>query len=548
MSGADVFALAFAVAMTMLMASVGFNRPTWARSYTTAARYRMALTAHVVLYVLLLFTVYAFLARLTADPEASGPSDRFWVLWLSLAAVACVRAIAPIARRVRNWLHRLGDIPSGAGRFAKFLAETDFDANESVHAQARALLVARGIDAERDWLPLAQPMHRLLSRTTELFIQLRAWEEKPRFAGFSREAKNELFRLRQRFDRLTFRVSRALAFIEQLGEIKQVLSERAADCPELDDRLRKLVSDTIADVCDDISLFYRDTCVLTARGIMATEATRRGRDAAISRLGFTPKNSKASNPYRALLYAACLLYIGLWIFFLVVPSARPPKGTDLPLAQRIPVITLIVLGSLAVAIVPKLRWGFANGGLHRETPWAFVVLAGACAVVFSILVNLAAGALFLGGADGAWLRLTAGAPYLHSGFFTAGTVAWLVQDHRWTAVTSPRAQRLRDAAVLGLAWFAASLLAAFLLTRSMDGFIRWTTLAFVAGGFIFGSLIGYLIPHLVRNDGLHGPNAALLLPASDFDVLHEMKPAAGIPTGLRKQPPIEQRVVDQVSA
>ena len=528
MTGSEYFTLTSAAAMTALMALVGFNRPTWSRSYTTAARYRTALGAHVALYLLFLLALYALLARLAIDPDADAPADRSWVIWLSLAAVICVRCIAPIAGRLRQWVHRLGDIPYGAERFAKFLGETEFNAPENVHAQASALLAARGIDADRDWLPLAQPMHRLLRRTTELFIQLRAWEDAPKLAGFSREARNELFRLRQRFDRLTFRVSRALASIEQLGEIKQVFSERSSDCLELDNRLRKLVSDTIADVCDDIGLFYRDTCVLTARGVMATRSTRRGRDEAISALGFTPRTRRRSSPYRALVHAAGLLYAGLWIFFLVMPSARPPRGEDLPVGQRIPVITLIVLGALAVSIVPKLRWGFANGGLRRRTPWAFVVLAGACAVAFSVLVNLAAGALFLGGIEGAQLRLAAGAPYLHSGFFTAATMAWLVQDHRWMDVDSARAQRLGDAAVLGLAWLVASLIAIFLLWRSMAGFFNWTTLAIAAGGFVFGAVIGYVVPHRVRNNGLQRPNASLL-PVSDFVDLPGKAPAQGVP-------------------
>ena len=59
--------LPFALAMTALFAVVGFNAPSWSRSFTSAARYRSALAAHVTLYVLLFLVTFALLSNLPAN-------------------------------------------------------------------------------------------------------------------------------------------------------------------------------------------------------------------------------------------------------------------------------------------------------------------------------------------------------------------------------------------------------------------------------------------------------------------------------------------------
>lgn len=554
-----IVSVVFALTTTALLAWVGFNRPSWTRTYTTAARYRFAVAAHIALYIVVLLLVYAILRRAAAAYEAVDPELPSALMWLALVITVCLRSVVPLSSRWRAWFHRVAGIPHQAGRFAKFLAETELEANEAIKAQAQAMLLSRGIDAEHDWLPLAQPMHRNLLKATQLFIQMRTWAEDSRFCGFAHEAKNELDHLRQRFDRLSFQVSRTLASIERLGELKHLFSERSAERPgvagatgdaasdrldrQFDDHLRRLAGDMIADACEDVSLFYREACVLAARGVMATEATRRGRDRAIARLGFKPRQREARSPFGVLLNAAVLLYVGLWIFFLILPAEAPSVGAtadagagmgepqdSVSVGQRIAIITVNVLGALAIAILPKRHWGFANAGLHQRTPVEFVVAAGVCAVLFSIVVNLAAGALLYGGWDGAWRRLIEGSAYLHSAFLTAATVAWLVQDHRWLGAKSARERHLRDAATFGSVWFVSSLMAQLILSGAgMDTFLQWQTLAIAFGGFVFGAVMGYAIPESVRDERLRRPSPAFALPLSDFDT-GIVPPRASLPT------------------
>jgi hypothetical protein len=197
-----------------------------------------------------------------------------------------------------------------------------------------------------------------------------------------------------------------------------------------------------------------------------------------------------------------LLYVGFWLFFHILP-AGDRRGGGMGLNSMVLVITLNALGALAIAIIPKRLWGFANAGLHPKTPLAFVFGAGVCAVLFAAVVNLAAGALVIGGWSGAWERLARGAPFLSLPFFIAATTAWLVQDHRWMHIGSARTRRLLDAATLASAWVAASLIARMIRAQDFEAFVASLEgarlLRMLAGG-IFGALIGYAIPAAVRDD------------------------------------------------
>lgn len=499
--------LVFAFVLTGLLAAVGFNRPSWSRSYTTAARYGLAAVAHVAVYLLLLLVVGAVLQRLRVATDAAGtPED---VVWAALALTLCVRAAPPLARRIRARMHRLAGIPNHAWCLAKFLADSPIEASAEIQAQARTTLEGRGIDADRDWLPLARPLHRQMFTTTQLFIQLRAWEEAPAFSGFAQEAADDLFRLRQRFDRLSFQVSRTLAAIERLGEMKHIFSQCAASNPDLDDHLRHLVSDMISDLCEDISLFHREACVLAARGILSTQPTRRGRDAAVAGLGFVTVAREPRTVYSVFPHVAALLFMGLWVFFLILP---PDDTSTLTLGQRIAIIMINVLGALVIAIAPKLHFGFASSGLRQHTPWVFVGAAGVCAMLFAMLVNLAAGALIYGGWTGALRRLAESARYLPSTFLTATTVAWLVQDHRWRLIGTQALRRLGDAGTFGLAWLVSSLIALLLSGDPIADLLDGSSLATLFGSFVFGAAMGGLIPEFARSKAFRAADGRYLAP------------------------------------
>jgi hypothetical protein len=496
--------LTIALFLVVVLATAGFNRPSWARSFTTAARYRCALGAHTALYVVLFLLIYATLRRASPWWEGNEPSSHVELIWYAFVATLCLRAIPRLARPARAWLHGLAGVPSRAQQFGQRLADAEWRSQPKIESEAKTILLSRGIDSARDWLPLAQPAHRLLQRTTELFIKMREWEHEPRFAAFSLEAKNDFDAIRQRFDRMVVRVSRTLGSIERIGELKHILSERAAssnaECAigmadeEVDSLLRRLVGDMIADVCEDIAVFHRDACVLAARGILTSAGTRKSRRALTQRLGFAPQLRESDSGYGMLVYTALLLYVGMWVFFLILPN----NSVSITLPSLVMIVTLNVTGATTIAVLPKMHWGFANAGLRQKTPVGFVIGAGVAAVLFAAAVNLAAGAILIGGWHGARSRIGESWIYLPALFLMAAALAWLVQDHRWGAIHWPPYRRLCDAAFLGSVWVAAALIGRALPTFVLDRVFAWQTLAAVAGSFVIGSVLGYLLPESVR--------------------------------------------------
>jgi hypothetical protein len=347
-------------------------------------------------------------------------------------------------------------------------------------------------------LPPARPTHRLLLKATALFLQLREWESLPRFARFAREAQNDLDLQRRRFDLMSFQVSRTLASIERLGEVKLQFSEAAPDVSsaEVDASIRRIVSDLIADSCDDIGSFYDDACLLAVRGAMMTEPRRKRRRALVADLGFVQAGAPAPVGYGILIATGLLLYVGMWLFFLILPT----PNTNIEIKSLIALISIIVFGSIVIPTFAKLRWGFANSGLHGRTPYPFVIAAGLGAVLFAVVMQLGAGALWFGVIQGALRRLHDSSPWLPSVFGTAATIAWLIQDTRWLSHASlPRERRLKDALTLGGVWVLSTIVGSLL-----DVPINHHVLSLVAllksvcGSFVFGGLIGYLIPEGIR--------------------------------------------------
>src|SRR3981081_1699685 len=137
----------------VLCAAVGFNRPSWSRTYTTAARYRAALAAHVPLYLLLMLIIYAALRRgfvIYKGHEANADQSYEVVLvWFALVITLCVRAVST---RPRAWLQRMTGIPGHAKSLAALLADGKLFARAAIVEQARSTLLSRGVDSESDWL------------------------------------------------------------------------------------------------------------------------------------------------------------------------------------------------------------------------------------------------------------------------------------------------------------------------------------------------------------------------------------------------------------
>jgi len=496
-----------------LCASAGFNRPSWSRSYTTASRFRLARVAFVAAFLLMLLVVYAIVQRgfaLAMPDAAPAAGNAVAAMWLALLVVLVLRML-PLSRRLRETFHRLAGVPDSARRLADLLSAAELDAPEPVLEEARAMLLSLGIDSESDWLPITRPLHAQLLNTTVLFVQIRQWTQDPDLASFTREAKHEVDTLRHRFDRMSFRVARTLTSIERLGTVRHLFSalQRSDEEPmvardesqQLDPLLRKLVNDLIADCCEAIAAFHADACLLASRAVMATQDTRRGRDRLLARLGFRLPQRESRNAYGVLGLALVMLYVGIWLFLTILPANTGGDDAGLELKEKVAVITAIVFGALMIAIVPKLRWGFANAGLHERTPVSFVVGAGLAALLFAVVVNLVSGALLIGGWAGAVMRLNDGAPYLHAPFLTAMTMAWLVQDHRWRRLVSERGRRRRDALVLGAVW-AVSGIVVRVMAMLLTGAPLSVFVGTVLGSFVFGAVLGYVIPESVRADYL----------------------------------------------
>lgn len=507
--------LIWAIAVTGLVASIGFDRPSWCRSYTTATRYRVALVTYVLLQVLAMLLLYLLLRQAIIDAGAMGaiqglvrPSTPVWV---ALGATLVLFAIPSIESPTRRLLQTLAGVPDRGLGLAQLLRDAELHADEAVLTEARFILQRRGIEVERDWLPLAQPAQQILLDATVLYIALRNWQADPKYRRYADDAKNDFDLFRQRFDRLSLRVSRVFESIEHLGQIKRLVSAPAdrqgAVDDEVDTLIRKLVSDMLADICADISVYYSDACLLMARGIMTTERTAKARKAAVSRLGFRLRSEPAPASYSALALAALLLYVGVGLFFALIDPDPPKPQTDELREIGRPALALIItltqLGALVIAVVPKMRWGFANSGLQQRTPPGFVLAAGALAVLYAIVLNLVAGGLLIGGWTGGVMRLTAAAPFLATAFATAATTAWLVQDHRWRRVRSPRVRRVLDAATMGLIWLATSVIGTYLKARWFaTAYGPADALIAMAVGLLLGSLIGYIVPGSFRIEAL----------------------------------------------
>lgn len=528
-SQSQVASWIFAAAITLLAGWVGFNRPSWSRTYTTVGRYRLALLAHMAVYLAILLTLYAVMRRVAI--AVGEPKAQQGLLLLALVLTLAVRATPPLFYRLRDGLIRAAGVPLQARRFARYLAEAPLQPDERVRSQAEALLSHLGIGHEQDWLAVARPMRRNLLQAAHVYLQLRGWKTDPALRRFVREASHELEELLQRFDRISLRVARTLSSIESLAEMNRLYLEQAdgmlmvansrsdarsqdAGDPDFERHVRRVVDDLVADACEGINFFYRDACMLVARGVMTTQVTRARRDRAIARIGFASRPPEPQGLYGIAVYAAVVLYAGLWIFFLLLPSSQ--AATKMRLEDLIAVLTINVLGATAIAVVPKFYWGFANSGLRGRAPIPFIVGAALVATAFAAAVNLCAGALVYGGWPGALRRVVESVPSLPAFFITAATIGWLVQDHRWARVRSVAHRRLLDAATLGGAWGLAAVVGIGLagaMGRVLDFPLGWGT----ALAFALGAVMAQMIAQPVRSRaGGDAASGLLLPPLSEF--------------------------------
>jgi hypothetical protein len=463
-------------------------RPVW--SYTKAARYFWGSAGYVVVGAVLYGTWYLLLARAVGFGATAA-------LGALLATGLAVRL--PGAWRVDRWLraelHHLIGYPWEAHRLASALSVAPFDPTAAVREEVRFVLQGRGYEMDHCWLPAAEPMRALWFRAAALFQQVHRWDRDRRFERFGAAARDELDVLRQRFDQLSLKVVRVLETIEELGRLwiradaKPDRSDGAEQ--QLRTDLRAIVSRLLADLREDIAFFYRNLCLFVARGILAECVGARGRQRELAKLGF----KLAPERPRTILVLA-LAFAFYFVAFLLALSGRVETLSGaLPGIAKIALIQVL---AVAIAVVPKQLFGFANESLYGRTPWGFVLSAGCGAVLAAMLVQSAFIAAGVNGGNGtsAFWRMV---PWLPMPFAAAASIAYLVQDGRWSRIHSTMGRRFADvlvlAGTLGLALCAARGAQYLIKARvwELETVVRDAQLiAIIAVG------IGYMIPHAFR--------------------------------------------------
>lgn len=505
------YKIALATIPVLWIASLNFGQPSWSRSYTTAALYRGAWLAFLAMHLIVLVVACALLKRVWDQPGT---------VWVGLGITLLLTGWPPLVRPARAWLHAQAGIPSNAHALAKELAENGIVIDEATRNDAKQLLITRGLDVDDEWAGLDVPAHRLLE-ATGLFLKLCRWEQDRRFKSFLREADNDYYALRTHFDQLSLKIPRTLDSIRRIGEILHLFhSERAADAPPSDPKLqaisRRVVNDLINDACKDIADLHDEACLFAARGVLVRCPTGARRQKMLRGIGFDYEDDSRPTRVGVLAKAGLLLYVGIWTVTLILPSPIPSEGDDISIPARVAMITVIVLTALSITVFTKQRWGFANAGLDGRTPVWFLIGAGICASLFATLVNLATGALLLGGWPGALTRLSYGWPFLHISGFTTIAVAWLVQDHRWRRMPGATTRRFFDAMLLAAVWVVGSILSMLLMNFAAhpigtfaEHVVAALTFANPASppsirygmplvSLVFGAIIGATVPESVR--------------------------------------------------
>lgn len=486
--------------LVVVIALTAWYRPSWVSSYTTRWRSDAAAALNVVSFLLLFLLLNVLLQRLFGVFEPAPPPGS--ATWCAMGLTVCAILAPHLSRPLRNLLMlRIANMPAEAQRLAGRLGDANFRSPPERAERARVMLLRSGIDAQADPLAITQSAYRLLIRAAELFLQIREWEANSQYGDFLLEARNEFDELRQRFHRMTLRSARALKTIERVGELRLQFNEASpsADQDEETDRLlRAMVHDSLASLCEDANAFLVDANLLCARAALTLHRGAGGRDKALQCMGFELPPEPTARLYGGLLQGILVLFFGLVVYFWLAP--RLPSKV-LEQHQLFLVILLTQAGALASAIVPKLHFGFANAGLTRRTPVAFVFAAGLASVAVMLAINLVAGSLVNGWA-GVVARLSEARFFTLSPFMTAAVLAWLIQDHRWRRL-SPTRRRLCDALVMGCSWMSVSTLLQLLIFTGViqRGHPELSDVLFnVLFSLFLGGVIGWVVPRLARGE------------------------------------------------
>jgi hypothetical protein len=519
--GFNALRVAWSALIVAVIAVFMFGRPSWARTFTTRAAFWTAALGSATIYVLLFLLCYQVLRHLFVGLGILSDQTRAGPRVIAIVIAVCAIGLPLVGWPLRNLLHRLAGVPDVAHRFARNLYDSPLVYDDEIRVTVRRMLMHRDIDLDADELPLVRPLHQQLERAGALYQQILGMAEARRYRHVFSEARMEFAALRQRFDRALAQASRALAQIGRVGELRilcgsPILETAGAtdgDDPaaEADELMRTIVNIQISDICEEVGLVYRDTCLLVARAVISCNPGPASRSAVFAELGFRLQPEKGRLGYQGLLRGSGWILMFVVIFF----AAFGAPHRMLPPWAMIVVITLTQVGALAAAIVPKTHFAFASSGLRDRTPWMFLAVAGILALGWTLALNAVAGGL-ANGLPGIMTRLRELIPYLPAAVVTAVTCAWLVQDYRWSDIASERTRRMLDAVVMASAWVCVS------LAGQAIGVLRHDTVptivvfaGYLLYSLVMGGVIGYLVPHLARFGSTYflqaGENASIAL-------------------------------------
>lgn len=488
--------------IVVVYAAARFDTPVTPRGGTTAIRY---------FWGLLLYTTLLALAFGGLNSLGRATLGRGVAAIMAAVAVVVLPNVFPFSRldlAVRRSLHEAIGAPMKAVRLADRLAVAEFQPNDAVAADVKLLLLHSGYDADENWLEAAGPTRALWFQTAVLFHQIRGWEHDRRYAGFLETVRGEFDALRERFDQLSLKVARRFHTIERLGSLAP--HDDQVDTKEQAQAVRDVVKQLLVDLSEDISLFKRNTCALISRAILAETLTPSGRERRLKELGFArPWDPVGPVGMLGWAFVAYLVVMAVGL----VPLSALDKGATRAALLLAGMIASIQVIALAVAIVPQLQAGFANEDIRGRTPLSFVLGTGLVAAVLAIPVQLGFLWLMHGGrSDGVWKDFGDACPWALMAFATAALTAFLVQDTRWSFLSSGSLKRVVDALVMASGYVAT--LSIVYLVYHLRGLRPRASLPLgMLMALIIGLAIGGMVPSAVRRTAKFMPRPRVMRPS-----------------------------------
>ena len=112
---------------------------------------------------------------------------------------------------------------------------------------------------------------RLWLKAAVVFHQIRGWADDPGYRRFVGGAATEFDVLRQRFDQLSMKVVRVSETVDRLALMSPCPT--AASSSDDASTAREIITRLYTDVREDVSFFWRNTCLFVAHGVLAVSAT-----------------------------------------------------------------------------------------------------------------------------------------------------------------------------------------------------------------------------------------------------------------------------------